>query len=307
MARTASRLALGGVLAAALAAQGAAQSATPQARAHRLAEHQLREQRQPLQPARSDHRAKCGDARAASGAFISSPRATRAVCGKTKRFRSSSATRCISRRRTAPSTRSTPRPARRSGSSSFPTTTSPSKRGLAYWPGDGSLPPSIIFGVTSGGLYSIKASDGTRNAFFGQNGVVDLKTPEVMQTGINVPYSLLSSATIYKNLIIIGAGTGEGAGGSNAGSGPAGDTRALDAQNRKDRVDLSHRAAARRVRLRDVGREQRQAPIGRERLGLHVARRGARHPLHAARRAEQRPRRHRSSRQQLVLLLGGRR
>ena len=28
----------------------------------------------------------------------------------------------------------------------------PSKRGLAYWPGDGSLPPSIIFGATSGGL-----------------------------------------------------------------------------------------------------------------------------------------------------------
>jgi quinoprotein glucose dehydrogenase len=109
----------------------------------------------------------------------------------------------------------------------------PSKRGLAYWPGDGSLPPSIIFGVTSGGLYSVKASDGTRNAFFGQNGVVDLKTPEVMQTGNNVPYSLLSSATIYKNLIIIGAGTGEGAGGSNAGSGPAGDTRAFDARTGK--------------------------------------------------------------------------
>ena len=54
-----------------------------------------------------------------------------------------------------------------------------------------------------------------------------------MQTGNNVPYSLLSSATIYKNLIIIGAGTGEGAGGSNAGSGPAGDTRAFDARTGK--------------------------------------------------------------------------
>src|SRR6185436_9166741 len=39
----------------------------------------------------------------------------------------------------------------------------PSKRGVAYWPGGGDipLPPSIIFGSTTGGLYSIKAADGT--------------------------------------------------------------------------------------------------------------------------------------------------
>src|SRR5260221_5781507 len=82
-----------------------------------------------------------------------------------------------------------------------------------------------MFGGSSGGLYSLKASDGTLNTSFGENGVVNLKTPDVMQTGMNATYSLLSSATIYKNLIIIGAGTGEGAGGSNAGAGPAGGNR----------------------------------------------------------------------------------
>jgi quinoprotein glucose dehydrogenase len=112
----------------------------------------------------------------------------------------------------------------------LPNNDQPSKRGLAYWPGDGRVPPSIIFGALSGGLYSIKASDGARNAGFGENGVVNLKTPEVMQTGMNVAYSLLSSPTIYKSLIITGAGTGEGPGGSNGGSGPAGDTRAFDAR-----------------------------------------------------------------------------
>jgi quinoprotein glucose dehydrogenase len=105
-----------------------------------------------------------------------------------------------------------------------------SKRGVAYWPGGGGLPSSIIFGVRSGGLYSINASNGTLNAWFGENGVITLKTPEVMQTGTSVAYSLLSSPTIYKNLIIIGAGTGEGPGGSNGGAGPAGDTRAWDAR-----------------------------------------------------------------------------
>ncbi len=109
----------------------------------------------------------------------------------------------------------------------------PSKRGLAYWPGGGGVPPSIVFGVLSGGLYSIKASDGTLNAGFGENGIVNLKTPEVMQTGMDVAYSLLSAPTIYKNLIITGAGTGEGPGGSNGGSGPAGDTRAWDARTGK--------------------------------------------------------------------------
>ena len=54
-----------------------------------------------------------------------------------------------------------------------------------------------------------------------------------MQTGMDVPYSHLSSPTVFKNLIITGAGTGEGPGGSNGGSGPAGDTRAWDATTGK--------------------------------------------------------------------------
>jgi quinoprotein glucose dehydrogenase len=110
-----------------------------------------------------------------------------------------------------------------------------SKRGVAYWPGGGDLPfpPSIIFGSTTGRLYSLKASDGTLNEWFGENGAVNLKTPEVMQTGMSAAYSLLSSPTIYKNLIITGAGTGEGPGGSNGGAGPAGDTRAWDARTGK--------------------------------------------------------------------------
>ena len=115
----------------------------------------------------------------------------------------------------------------------LPNSDVPSTRGIAYWPGGDGFAPSIIFGARSGLLYSIKAADGTRNAFFGENGAITLKTPEVMQTGMNVAYSLLSSPTIYRNLIITGAGTGEGPGGSNGGSGPAGDARAWDARTGK--------------------------------------------------------------------------
>jgi len=109
----------------------------------------------------------------------------------------------------------------------------PSKRGVAYWPGGGGVPPSIIFGGLAGGLYSLKASDGTPNSGFGENGVVNLKTPEVMVTGMDAGYSLLSAPTIYKDLIITGAGTGEGPRGSLSGAGPAGDTRAWDARTGK--------------------------------------------------------------------------
>jgi quinoprotein glucose dehydrogenase len=109
----------------------------------------------------------------------------------------------------------------------------PSKRGLAYWPGGNGAQPSIIFGGLSGGMYSINASNGALNDAFGDNGVVSLKTPEVMQTGMEQAYSLLSSPSIYKDLIITGAGTGEGPGGSNGGLGPAGDTRAWDARTGK--------------------------------------------------------------------------
>jgi quinoprotein glucose dehydrogenase len=115
----------------------------------------------------------------------------------------------------------------------LPNNDRPAKRGIAYWPGADGVPPSIVFGGLAGGLYSITASDGTLNTGFGENGIVNLKTPEVMQTGMHATYSLLSAPTIYKNLIIIGAGTGEGAGGSNAGTGPAGDTRAWDARTGK--------------------------------------------------------------------------
>jgi quinoprotein glucose dehydrogenase len=108
-----------------------------------------------------------------------------------------------------------------------------SLRGVSYWPGDGTTPPSIIFGTRAGKLISLNARDGTLNAAFGEGGVVNLKTPEVMHTGPDASYILPSPPLIYKNLVITGAGPGEGPGGSTGGRGPAGDTRAWDARTGK--------------------------------------------------------------------------
>ena len=103
-----------------------------------------------------------------------------------------------------------------------------SLRGAAYWPGDTVTGPSLFFGTTHGYLYSISAVTGKVNRAFGNNGVITLRTSEVMTTGTDKPYILPSPPVIYKNLVITGAGPGEGPGGLNGGIGPAGDTRAWE-------------------------------------------------------------------------------
>ncbi len=108
-----------------------------------------------------------------------------------------------------------------------------SLRGAAYWPGDTSTGPALFFGTNHGFLYSISAATGKVNAAFGNNGAINLRTPEVMSTGTDKLYILPSPPVIYQNLIITGAGTGEGSGGMGGGLGPAGDTRAWDIHSGK--------------------------------------------------------------------------
>jgi quinoprotein glucose dehydrogenase len=108
-----------------------------------------------------------------------------------------------------------------------------SVRGANYWPGGEGAGAAIIFGTRRGRLYSINAATGQLSPEFGDHGMVDLKTPEVMTTGKDKSYILPSPPLIYKNLVITGSGPGEGPGGLLAGPGPAGDTRAWDARTGK--------------------------------------------------------------------------
>ena len=103
-----------------------------------------------------------------------------------------------------------------------------SLRGAEYWPGDGSTGPSLFFGTTHGFLYSISAATGKANRTFGHDGAINLRTPEVMGNAPDHLYILPSPPVIYRNLVITGAGPGEGQGGAGGGLGPAGDTRAWD-------------------------------------------------------------------------------
>jgi quinoprotein glucose dehydrogenase len=81
----------------------------------------------------------------------------------------------------------------------------------------------ILFGTVRGSLVALSAKTGEPMAGFGQNGIVDLKTPEILNGVPNAPYGLTSPPTIYKNLAIIGSRVQEA-----PVKGAAGDVRAYD-------------------------------------------------------------------------------
>ena len=98
----------------------------------------------------------------------------------------------------------------------------PSTRGVEYWPGDAQTAAQIVFGSTNGKLYSLDAKTGRPNEAFGEKGIVDLNTPEIMQ-GLPGSNGLSSPPIMYRNLIIAGGRNQE-----NPPKGPAGDVRAWD-------------------------------------------------------------------------------
>lgn len=124
------------------------------------------------------------------------------------------------------------------------------------------------------------------NTAFGNQGAINLRTPEVMNTGTDKFYALLSPPVIYKDLVITGAGTGEGEGGTGGGLGPAGDTRAWNIHTGK-LVWTFHSVP----RPGEVGHDTWGGDSWKQRSGvnvwgLHDDRPGARHLVYAIRRPE---------------------
>jgi len=129
---------------------------------------------------------------------------------------------------------------------------------------------------------SVKASDGTLNDWFGENGVVNLKTPEVMQTGRCGVLAAVFS-TIYKDFNHHRRGHRRRTGRLEWRIRTAGDTRAWDARP----ASCSGRSIPSRGRespALNVGLGERQEPIRRQCCG--ATRRSMRSAafLYAARR-----------------------
>ena len=99
-----------------------------------------------------------------------------------------------------------------------------SMRGLAWWEGSDVTPPQIVFGTEDGELISLNAQTGIPNPRFGNDGFVDLKTPEVMRGFPNMHYGISSGVAIYRHLVFTGVHNADETG----SKGPAGDVRAWD-------------------------------------------------------------------------------
>jgi quinoprotein glucose dehydrogenase len=87
----------------------------------------------------------------------------------------------------------------------------PSRRGVAYWPGEGGTAPRILF-MAGRRLIALDARSGVIVPSFGANGEVD----------IGVPYN--SVPGIFRNVVVVGANTPPGT------SGGIGNARAFDAR-----------------------------------------------------------------------------
>jgi quinoprotein glucose dehydrogenase len=103
-----------------------------------------------------------------------------------------------------------------------------STRGVEYWPGMNGAAPEIVFGTRGGKLIALTASTGVPVAGFGENGVVNMKTPEVMNGVPYAPLGMSSPPIVFRNLIITGSRVQE-----MPTIGAAGDVRAWDAQTGK--------------------------------------------------------------------------
>jgi quinoprotein glucose dehydrogenase len=110
----------------------------------------------------------------------------------------------------------------------LPGSDQPPFRGVSYWPGEGKLAPRIVFGSAQGRLIALDAKTGEPVRGFGTDGVVDTKTPEIMNGLPNAYYGYSSPANIYKNLAIIGSRVQEA-----PSKGAAGDVRAWDIRTGK--------------------------------------------------------------------------
>ena len=103
----------------------------------------------------------------------------------------------------------------------LPTGDQPPFRGLGYWPGDARHAPRLIFGTLRGRMVALDAATGAPSKGFGENGMVDTKTPEIMNGLPDAFYGYSAPPVIYKNIAITGSRVQE-----SPSKGAAGDARA---------------------------------------------------------------------------------
>jgi len=112
----------------------------------------------------------------------------------------------------------------------LPEGTTPARRGLEYWPGDGNDNATLFVGTESGTVVAISAKTGELMTGFADGGTLNLSTPDVVNPDFPSRFggSSIRDTTpdlVYKNLIITASSNGE-----SPPRGARGDIRAYDAR-----------------------------------------------------------------------------
>ena len=84
-----------------------------------------------------------------------------------------------------------------------------SRRGLAYWPGDGKVGARFYTGASDGRMIAVDVKTGQLAKEFGVDGAVDLKASVSVDGGVG-SFGLPSPPAVYRHVIITGGTNGEG-------------------------------------------------------------------------------------------------
>jgi quinate dehydrogenase (quinone) len=99
-----------------------------------------------------------------------------------------------------------------------------SRRGVAFWPGDGRIGPRLYSGAGDGRMMALDARTGSIVEAFGERGFVDLK--KGVRGGADGSFTLITPPVVYRDLVITGGSNGEG----EPSTGLYGDIRGWDAR-----------------------------------------------------------------------------
>jgi glucose dehydrogenase len=83
-----------------------------------------------------------------------------------------------------------------------------SRRGLAYWPGNGKIGPRFFTGASDGKMIAVDVKTGQLATDFGVNGAVDLKASVSVDGGTGT-FGMPSPPAVYQNVVITGGTNGE--------------------------------------------------------------------------------------------------
>jgi glucose dehydrogenase len=100
-------------------------------------------------------------------------------------------------------------------------------KGIAYWPGNKTSPPTLFVGTDDGFLIALNAKTGKPVPGFANEGELELRKG-MKDNYPNAMYGLNGTAVVYKNLVITGSHVQD-----NGTLGGKGDVRAWDASNGK--------------------------------------------------------------------------